>query len=116
MEVIKRYAIERSAKLKKTISAMLAAVLLLSLTACGGNNNNSDNNSSSAINADGSRETYVTFKVGTSHNAESFFYAGLAEFERLVEENTKGAVQVEVFADEALAPRVRWLRVWPWAQ
>ena len=88
--------------MKKTISAMLAAVLLLSLTACGGNNNNSDNNSSSAINADGSRETYVTFKVGTSHNAESFFYAGLAEFERLVEENTKGAVQVEVFADEAL--------------
>ena len=45
--------------MKKTISAMLAAVLLLSLTACGGNNNNSDNNSSSAINADGSRETYV---------------------------------------------------------
>ena len=101
--------------MKKTISAMLAAVLLLSLTACGGNNNNSDNNSSSAINADGSRETYVTFKVGTSHNAESFFYAGLAEFERL-RRIPRGRFRSRSLLMRLWAPRVRWLRVWPWAQ
>ena len=48
------------------------------------------------------RETYLTFKIGGSHNAESFFAQGLFEFERLVEENTKGAIQVEVFNDSAL--------------
>jgi len=48
------------------------------------------------------RETYLTFKVGTSYGTGSAFYNGLLEFERLVEEGTKGAVQVEVLGDNAL--------------
>ena len=85
--------------MKKILSAALAAAMVLSLAACGGKQPSSN---SAASSGSGTGEPYLTFKVGTSHNADSFFYAGLAEFERLVEENTKGAVQVEVFADEAL--------------
>ena len=88
--------------MKKLMSILLASAMSLSLVACGGGGETTPPASSGEVNADGTRETYLTFKVGTSHNADSFFYAGLAEFEKLVEENTKGAVQVEVFADEAL--------------
>lgn len=90
--------------MKKILSAVLAAAMLVSLASCGSGSSGSNTGAggSSSVQPDGSRSTYLTFKVGTSHNADSFFYAGLAEFERLVEENTKGAVQVEVFADEAL--------------
>lgn len=96
--------------MKKTISALLAAAMLLALASCGGGGGTSTPGGTSgggtpsngSASAGGARDTYLTFKVGTSHNADSFFYAGLAEFERLVETNTQGAVQVEVFADEAL--------------
>ncbi len=95
--------------MKKFLCAAMAATMALSLAACGGGETSTPASSggaasggSSAVNEDGTRDTYLTFKVGTNHNSDSFFYQGLAEFERLVEENTKGAVQVEVFPDEAL--------------
>lgn len=101
--------------MKKMISAMLAAAMLLALASCGGGNSSTPGNTPGntpapggststpgGTSADGPRDTYLTFKVGTSYNAGSAFYDGLAEFERLVEENTKGAVQVEVFGGEAL--------------
>lgn len=96
--------------MKKILSAMLAAAMMLSLASCGGGNSNSgnstnsgsENTSNAAPSADGTRDTYVTFKVGTSYSAGTAFYDGLSEFERLVEENTQGAVQVEVFGGSAL--------------
>ena len=87
--------------MKKFLSFAMAATMALSLAACS-NGDASTPSNASTVNEDGTRDTYLTFKVGTNHNSDSFFYAGLAEFERLVEENTKGAVQVEVFPDEAL--------------
>lgn len=94
--------------MKKIISATLAAAMLLALASCGGGGTTpnpgptSGSKSGTSNPTTGARETYLTFKVGTSHNADSFFYTGLAEFERLVEEKTEGAVQVEVMASEAL--------------
>lgn len=94
--------------MKKTISAILAAAMLLALASCGGGGNTSTpgnaggSQPSGGGTSTGARETYVTFKVGTSYNSGTAFYSGLEEFERLVEENTQGAVQVEVFGGEAL--------------
>ena len=88
--------------MKKFLSILLSATMILSLTACGPKSDDNANDQQNTVNEDGTRDTYLTFKVGTSHNADSFFAKGLYEFERAVEENTKGAVQVEVFCDEAL--------------
>ena len=88
--------------MKKFLSILLSATMILSLTACGAKSDDNANDQQNTVNEDGTRDTYLTFKVGTSHNADSFFAKGLYEFERAVEENTKGAVQVEVFCDEAL--------------
>lgn len=85
-------------KMKKTISLILASVMAISLTACG----EKTPTSSAPTNADGPRDTYLTFKVGTSYGVGTSFYDGLSEFERLIEENTKGAVQVEVLGDDSL--------------
>ena len=94
--------------MKKRMSAILAAAMLLALASCGGNNpasssgNDSANKSGTSDPSTGARETYLTFKAGTSYNPGTAFYSGLEEFERLVEENTQGAVQVEIFGGEAL--------------
>lgn len=81
--------------MKKSLSITLAAALTLSLAVYGGYAADADS-------GNGARKNYLTFKVGTNHNSESFFAKGLMEFKRLIEQNTKGAVQVEVFTDEAL--------------
>lgn len=97
--------------MKKMISAILAAAMLLALASCGGGGTTSSTGTTSgnqsagggaSTPSTGARETYVTFKAGTSYNAGTAFYSGLEEFERLVEENTQGAVQVEIFGGEAL--------------
>lgn len=94
--------------MKKMMSAILAAAMLLALASCGGNNpasssgNDSANKSGTSDPSTGARETYLTFKAGTSYNPGTAFYSGLEEFEQLVEENTQGAVQVEIFGGEAL--------------
>ena len=94
--------------MKKMLSAILAAAMLLALASCGGGGNTSNpgnaggSQPSGGGTSTGARETYLTFKVGTSYNAGTAFYSGLEEFERLVEENTQGAVQVEVFGGESL--------------
>ena len=48
------------------------------------------------------RENYLTFKIGTSYTEGSSFFEGVTEFKRLVEENTKGAVMVEIYGASAL--------------
>lgn len=88
--------------MKKFLSILLSAVMVLSLAACGAKEATPNGDQSNTVNEDGTRDTYVTIKVGTGHNKNSFFYTGLAEFERLVEENTKGAVQIDIFTDGAL--------------
>ena len=94
--------------MKKMISATLAAAMLLALASCGGGGTTSNPGTTSGSKsgtsdpATGARETYLTFKAGTSYNVGTAFYSGLEEFERLVEENTQGAVQVEIFGGEAL--------------
>ncbi len=103
--------------MKKTLSLILALVMVFALAACGGSSASSStaaapaaapaqSSSSEAAPAaaaeSDTRDTYITIKVGISHNSESFFAQGVYEFERLVEENTKGAVQIEVFTDQAL--------------
>ena len=87
--------------MKKFLSILLSAVMVLSLAACGAKEATPNGDQSNTVNEDGTRDTYVTIKVGTGHNKNSFFYTGLAEFERLVEENTKGAVQIDIFTDGA---------------
>ena len=84
--------------MKKFLSILLSAVMVLSLAACGAKEATPNGDQSNTVNEDGTRDTYVTIKVGTGHNKNS----GLAEFERLVEENTKGAVQIDIFTDGAL--------------
>lgn len=88
--------------MKKFLSILLSVVMVLSLAACGAKEATPNGDQSNTVNEDGTRDTYVTIKVGTGHNKNSFFYTGLAEFERLVEENTKGAVQIDIFTDGAL--------------
>lgn len=93
--------------MKKICAFVLAMSMALTLAACGGGGGGTTSSGGSGASqgngsVGGARDTYVSIKVGTSHNAESFFAQGLYEWERLVEENTKGAVQIEVFCDEAL--------------
>lgn len=80
--------------MKKLSALLLALIMILSLTACGSKDNDQT--------PDNGTGTHISIKVGTSHNSESFFASGLYEWERLVEEQTNGAVQIEVFCDEAL--------------
>ena len=99
--------------MKKLFCLILALAMLLSLTACGGAKEEAPKAEAPAAEAPAAeapaaeaesdtRETYLTFKVGTSYGAGTAFYEGLEEFERYIEENTKGAVQVEVLGDQAL--------------
>ena len=69
--------------MKKFLSILLSAVMVLSLAACGAKEATPNGDQSNTVNEDGTRDTYVTIK-------------------RLVEENTKGAVQIDIFTDGAL--------------
>ena len=96
--------------MKKLICLLLVLVMVFSLAACGSSKpaetkpaeTKPAESTTASEPASDTRDTYLTFKIGISHNSESFFAKGVYEFERLVEENTKGAVQVEVFTDQAL--------------
>lgn len=59
--------------MKKFLSILLSATMILSLTACGAKSDDNANDQQNTVNEDGTRDTYLTFKVGTSHNADSFF-------------------------------------------
>ena len=96
-------------RMKKCISLLLAAVLSLALfSGCGGSSDgtsagnsagdtssNSSNSTSDA--APAASGDVITLKVGHDAAETVPIAKGLAEFERLVEERTDGAVQVEVY-------------------
>lgn len=107
---------------RQCLGLVLAAAMVTGLAACGGGSSSNttaaaaETTASSSDKAQedtaasggessesaGTAENYLTFKVGTNHNTDSFFYKGLSEFKKIIEEKTNGAVQVQVFADEAL--------------
>ena len=80
--------------MKKFLSLLLAGVLCVAtLTACSKNGSDTPNNGDDGS---GSGEV-ITLKVGHDAAETVPIAIGLAEFERLVEERTNGAVQVEVY-------------------
>lgn len=83
--------------MKKFISLLTAVVLCMTLlAACGGDTAPVDSADSGSANSTAPDGT-ITLKVGHDAAETTPVAIGLAEFERLVEERTDGAVQVEVY-------------------
>ena len=96
--------------MKKFLSILLSAVMVLSLAACGAKEATPNGDQSNTVNEDGTRDTYVTIKVGTGHNKNSFFYTGLAEFERLWKRTPRALFRSTSLPTARSAPRARWPR------
>ena len=86
--------------MKKIISVSLAAAMLMALTACGGGNDSSGGTTAGSNSSGGSSDATYTLSIGhtTAPSEYDPYYITCIEFEKLVEEQSDGRIQVEVYS------------------
>ena len=84
---------------KKLLALMMVAILALSLAACGGGSSESADSSESGEFAGG--QTF-TIKIGHSDTTTNLIHVSLENFKAYVEEQSGGAVTVDIYAAEQL--------------
>ena len=84
---------------KKLIALMMVAILALSLAACGGGSSDSAEGGDSNAFAGG--QTF-SIKIGHSDTTGNLIHASLENFKAYVEEQSGGAVTVDIYAAEQL--------------
>ena len=86
--------------MKKIISVSLAAAMLIALTACGGGNDSSGGTTAGSNFSGGSSDATYTISIGhtTAPSEYDPYYITCIEFEKLVEEQSDGRIQVEVYS------------------
>ena len=84
---------------KKLLAILMTAVLAFSLAACGGGGSSEEASGDSNEFAGG--QTF-TIKIGHSDTTTNLIHVSLQNFEKYVEEQSGGAVQVDLYAAEQL--------------
>lgn len=88
--------------MKKIVALILAAAMSLTLVACGNTQTSSNSNSSGDAAGSGSGNAEYTFIVAHVDPEDGPLHQNLLEFEKYVEENTNGRMDVQIFGNGLL--------------
>lgn len=86
---------------KKLLALIMVAVLAMALAACGGGSSSSDSSSEEASGEFAGGQTFQ-IKIGHSDTTSNLIHVSLENFKAYVEEQSGGAVTVDIYAAEQL--------------
>ncbi|WP_017727105.1 TRAP transporter substrate-binding protein [Halalkalibacterium ligniniphilum] len=83
--------------MKKTLSALLVGSMAVFLAACGGGDNSKGGGTTDDAAAPAEQGEAVTIRAGIGLNSEHPQFKGLEKFKEIVEEESNGTIQVELY-------------------